>query len=329
MVAFSTGVIAAPRDVPRDPILTVDRVIGRAFAQSPKEGYWREVTPGMVLSTGDRISGCFEGRLPTGARISTSADNPSEVALVSAQPPVVALSAGILYCDTQTPMRVIGPGGERMECARGYFEASLVPLMVRPTQGAWALEEAAAIVQKKTNKRVEIDPRLREEAVRVDFDPEGSGEQVVIQLARALDPNDILLMPTRDGYTVSPQASRTASGERRLRVVVRQGEGVLTAAHGSVHLTAAEESRVNSREIALAPRRMKIPGPDDRAPRHRTMEMELDERAALVRVEGLNGVMQVKGATYWVRIPATNLTIDTNRPTGEMSLAFEYGPVVR
>lgn len=325
VVAFSLGVVLAPRESPRAPVMTVETVVGRAFVQGPREARWRELKAGDLLREGDRISGAMDARLVNGGTLATYEG--TEAMAVKAVPLELALGDGRLLCRTGAPVSVAGPDGSTLACATGWFEASLRPLPVRPTEGAWTLEQAAEEVEKRTKKKMAVDPGLLEEEVRMAFDPDRYGEQVIKGFEEALPPG-IYVFPTSDSsYSVLPEHAERDAGERTLRVQVREGTAMLSGSRGSTEVAAGKESRVTGRGLALAPRRAALPGSGDRRRRSWRSEVVLDEREGLVRFEGLHGVLQQQDRLYWFRVAdaAVRLDLKSDRSVAALPMQFEYG----
>ena len=319
LVAFSFGVVAAPRETPRDEMLTVERVNGRAFVQHPGEGVWRELAAGMVLREGDRISGELAASLlDGGATIST--ERGAELALLSARPLDLALEAGSFRCQTEIPLRVIGPKGSRIVCSSGWFEASLNPLPVLPSDGALGLDQAVAIVSDRTNyKKIDVDRRLRDEHLRVDLDTNLEGEALFKALENSL-PSGVVMMPTAaEGFVIGPVHENREIGDMTMALLVNKGTA--TIAGGEV--PAGYASRVNGRGMALASSPAQRPRQDSWTG---GVNVRL-ESGGLVRVDGMNGVFEHDHKRYWFRINEATAKLDLSRARSSASVpvSIEYG----
>lgn len=335
LVAFSVGVVLTPREAPREPALTVTQSVfegQRAFIQRPQEAFWREIERGMIVYEGDRISGSINAKTADGTSISSF--NDTEFMVASASPLKLSLASGRLNCTTESAMAVVGPGGERIETQAGresFFEASLKPLVARPTEGSWRLEDAVAIVEKRTKSKVGIDARLKDEGVRINFDPDGTDRKLMLeQLGKELGP-DILVLPTGDGHIIVPTDPPRTVGNLALHVLVRNGSGALIGSRegSEVPVMAGETSRVNSRGLALAPKAAyRVLVDDDRAQRTWHMTLNVDDRKAIARFQGTTGVMKLKGRSYWFQVvPGAEIKLDPSS-MGEVksvSMQMKYG----
>ena len=336
LVAFSVGVVMTPHEAPRDPALTVIQSVfegQRAFIQRPQEAFWREIERGMIVYEGDRISGSITANTADGTSIGSY--NDTEFMVASASPLKLSLASGRLNCTTESAMTVVGPGGERIETQAGresWFEASLKPLVARPTEGSWRLEDAVAIVEKRTNSKVEIDARLKDEGVRINFDPDGTDRKLMLeQLGKELGP-DILVLPNGDRrYVIVPTDPPRTVGNLALHVLVRNGSGALIGSRerSEVPVMAGETSRVNSRGLALAPKAAHgLRVGDDRAQRTWHMTLNVDDENAIARFQGTTGVMKLRGNSYWFQVvPGAEIKLDPSS-RGEVksvSMQMKYG----
>lgn len=319
MVAFSFGVVAAPRENPRVEMLSVVDVHGRAFVQRPGEGVWRELREGMVLFEGDRVSGAMQGKLRGGAEIST--ESGAEVALLSADPLDVALEAGTLWCSTDVALRIIGPNGAEIACSDGQFEASLRPLPVLPSRGATPLEEAVAMVSNRTNyKRIDIDRRLLDEQLLVDLDPTLEGEALFKALEKSLLPGAVIMPRPGGGLVIGPVHENRELGDTTLALLVRNG----TAKIAGLTVGAGFESRVNGQGNALAPVSAKPHKTDDSVYR-RGIDVRV-ESGEVVRIDGMNGVFVHGNRRYWFRINEATARLDLAGATS-VPVRIECGPL--
>lgn len=320
LVAFSVGVVAAPRETPRDEMLTVAKVNGRAFVQRPGEAVWRELSPGMVLREGDRISGEIEGTLSAAASLSTGPG--TEVSLVSADPLDLALEAGSFRCQTEVPLRVIGPNGSEIACSAGWFEASLRALPVLPSDGAVPLDRAVAIVTERTNyKKIDVDRRLRDEQLHIDLDTTLEGEALFKALESSL-PSGVVMMPTGSGHVIGPVHQSRELGDMTLAVLVNKG----SARIAGVEIAAGYGSSVNGRGHALAPTFAKHDA-DDLIYRG-GVDVRL-ESGQVVRIDGMNGVFEHNQRRYWFRINGATASLDLGGApsTASVPVSIDYGPL--
>jgi hypothetical protein len=322
LVAFSGGVVVAPRGVPRVPMARVTEVVRRAFVQVPGEGSWRALARGDALYVGDRVSGELEARIGARASFATIGAE-SRVVLLAADPPALALDDGRVLCNAATPLTVVGPAGERIACERpGTFEASLEPVAdARP--GGWRLKEAAAAIEKKTNKKIAIHPKLEEEGLRVEFDPEG--DALIERLEQALGP-DLAILPTQDGYFIGPVAAARGPADKRLRVQFADGEGTLSGARGQVTVSSGEFCRINGRGEPLEPRRASA-AIGRRDARTHSLELTMTPDENLVRINGADGVLRHQNRKIWIRVADATARLDLSSPRAgsEVPVKIEYG----